>query len=261
MNNQYGKEPIWQEIEFNVHPILGEMEIHLWWLPLKLNSIQQENALTLLSDIQLDRYHRRKTAEKKESYLAGRYYLLNLLSRYAEIPADEVLLSYTRLNKPYLTNKEHDIQFNFTDTNITSLDHDPKVSSYGLFAFCKKHSIGVDIESLDRQANFAAISADRYSKEEQQYVTNKDGEINNQRCLALWTRKEAFGKAIGKGINFKMNALNLNSPDSFELNFNSHGDDWRQQQIQLTENVISCVTHQSHDDLEITAFKSANHLP
>ncbi|MBX2847885.1 MAG: 4'-phosphopantetheinyl transferase superfamily protein [Acidiferrobacterales bacterium] len=263
MKEQYGKKLLWQQIVEGQHPTIDESEIHLWWLPLTLDSAQQETALTLLSDIQRDRYQRRKTPERKLSYLAGRYYLLKLLSQYTAVPANEILLSYSRLNKPYLTSQHHNIEFNFTDTNIQIENEDGLTTSrsYGLYAFCKNFAIGVDIESLDRSANFAAISDDRFSDSEQKFVTEKNGEVNKQRCLAIWTRKEAFGKALGMGINFKMNALDLSSSDSFQLDFSSHDKDWRQTQIELPYRVISCVTHQGHQDLEIKAFNCVNHLP
>lgn len=258
MNEQYGLKPNWRQPDEGIHPTLGESEIHLWWLRLKLNPSQQETAFSLLSDIQKDKYHRRKSTELKQAYLAGRYYLLSLLGQYTATPANEVLLSYSRLNKPYLSNEQHNIEFNFTDTNI---NNDKARSSHGLFAFCKNHPIGVDIESLDRQTDFINISSKRFSQAEQDFVTNEYGETDSRRCLAIWTRKEAFGKAIGKGINFKMNAVNLASPDSFELNFSSHDEDWRLRQIQLTDKLISCVTHQGHQALDIKAFNCANHLP
>lgn len=263
MKEQYGAKLDWQEVHKEQHPALGDTELHLWWLPLTLNVSQQKTALSLLSDIQRDRYHRRKTSERKLSYLAGRYYLLNLLGAYTKTPANEILLSYSRLNKPSLSDKSYNIEFNFTDTTIGKKPNnkESEANSFGLFAICKQHAVGVDIESLERSANFPAISADRFSKAEQNFVTDENGEVNAQRCLAIWTRKEAFGKAIGKGINFKMNALDLCSPNSFELDFNSHDDDWHLMQIQLSDNMISCVTHQGHQALEIKAFNSANHLP
>ena len=261
MKQQYGLAPNWQQIENDNHPRLGKAEIHLWWLPLTLSKSQQEAALLLLSDKQRDRYNRRKSKVRQQSYLAGRYYLLTLLSQYTETPPDEILLSYTSLDKPFLTNREHDIEFNFTDTNIQHRSSDNTGDHYGLFAFCKNHAIGVDIESLERKANFLAISESRFSQSEQQFVKDSSGNINPQRCLAIWTRKEAFGKAVGRGINYNMNALDLSSAENNELNFSSHDDDWRLTQIQLTDTVISCVAHQGHQVLDIKAFNCVNHLP
>ncbi len=260
MKEQLGFSVNWQPESLAKHPILHNNELHLWRLPLRLNSNQQATAIELLSDIQRDKYYRRQSEDLKQAYLAGRYYLLNLLGKYTKTLPNEVLLSYSELNKPYLSNKEHDsnkqynLQFNFTDTCIDG-------DFYGVFAFCKQRQVGVDIEWLGRDANFAAIAASRYCQQEQEYVADNDNTANGGRCLAIWTRKEAFGKALGKGINFKMNALNLASPGEFELNFSSHEENWRLEQIQLTEDTISCVAYQGHQPLNIRAFKSANHLP
>ena len=260
MKEQLGFSVNWQPESLAKHPTLHNNELHLWWLPLKLNRSQQTVAHGLLNDIQRDKYHRRKSEDLKQAYLAGRYYLLNLLSKYTQTLPNEVLLSYSELHKPYLNNKkddnnnEYDLQFNFTDTCIDG-------DFYGVFAFCKQRQVGVDIEWLGRNANFSAIAASRYSDQEQAYVAANNNTLNRHRCLAIWTRKEAFGKALGKGINFKMNALNLASPGEFEMNFSSHEKSWRLEQIQLAEDTISCVAYQGHQPLNIRAFKSANHLP
>ena len=254
MKEHYGLKPNWQQPQGQEHPNLTDHCIHLWWLPLTLNNQQQDVALTLLSDIQRDKYHRRRTPQRKNTYLAGRYYLLNLLAQYTKQDADEILLSYNPLNKPYLTNDKHKLQFNFTDTNLDNQCH-------GLFVFCKAKHIGVDIESLQRKANFSAISAQRFTAGEQNYVTDQNGQIDRQRCLAIWTRKEAYGKAIGKGINFKMNQVELVKNDAHEVKFNVDGQDWRLAQLQLNDQLISCVAYQGHQPLKIIAFNSANHLP
>jgi len=263
MTEQFGLEVDWQtprgddELLFNSNE-LKDNELHLWCLPLQLSEKQSAKALNLLSDIQKDKYHRRRP-ELKQSYLAGRFYLLNLLASYTSTTADKVLLSYSRLNKPYLSHGDLNtgdkpIQFNFSDTQVDGV-------GFGLFAFCKSHSVGVDLESLHRDIDFSAIAKKRFSDEELEYVTDSDGNISNQRSLAIWTRKEAFGKATGKGINFQMNKLNLIGTDSFELNFEYESEPWRLQQIQLKPNFIACVCHQQHQKLDIKAFASTNHIP
>jgi len=254
MKEHYGLRPNWQQPKGKKHPDLSNNSIHLWWLPLQLNDKQEYIALSLLSDIQRDKYHRRRTIPLQKTYLAGRYYLLNLLSKYTKQDADKILLSYSSLNKPYLSNDEHDIQFNFTDTNFHNQSH-------GLFVFCKKRPVGVDIESLNRKANFSAISTQRFTPAEQEYVNNRHGNIDQKRCLSIWTRKEAYGKAVGKGINYKMNQVDLVENDAYDINLNIEHQDWRLIQLQLNDELISCVVHQGHQSLDILTFNSANHLP
>jgi len=242
MKEQFGSTIDWQKPGSASHQVLRDGEIHLWWLPLQLNPEQSKSAFKLLSDVQQDKYHRRRTQGLKQAYLAGRYFLLNLLGHYTETPADKVLLDYSELNKPYLKNPQFNLQFNLSDTQIGD-------DYFGAFVFCKGRSVGVDIEWLHRKANFTAIATHRFSAEEQAYVADGSGGVNQQRSLAIWTRKEAFG-----------NALNLVNDDDFEVYFASHDDEWRLKQIQIDQEIIACIAHRSHRNLKIKAFNWTNHF-
>ena len=248
---------VWQQATTGKPPRLAENELHLWHLPLELNAADTVQAIKMLNATQRDKYHRRATEELQKAYLAGRFHLLTLLAAYNSVEPLDLQLSYGRLNKPYLDPNPQNIEFNFTDTTTDQ-------GASALLAFTKTHAVGVDIEALTRRSNFAAIVARRFSAAETAYVTAGDGEIDAQRFLAYWTRKEAFGKATGRGINFKMQDMDLASPGSFELNFTSDhqpGLPFRLQQIQLGTDFIASVVHASHQPLTIKSFKSANHWP
>lgn len=249
MIEKIGKNLSWNSASLESFPELNDDDLHLWWLPLKLDGDKPEHALSLLNDIQRDKYHRRATTELKKNYLAGRYYLLNLLGAYTQQAPNEVLLSYSRLNKPSLSDTSLGLEFNFTDT-----------ANYGVFAFSKFRHVGVDMERRDRQTNFQSIANRRFTKQELDFVY-QHGKINSQRCLAIWTRKEAFGKATGLGINFQMNQRNLyqakNGKYSDEHRFQDlEGTNWRCLQLSLGESFIASVVHEEHQELSLKAFKS-----
>ena len=248
---QIGKTLEWQIADSSSPPSLLENQLHLWFVPLNLDSQQQQNAIELLNDTQRDKYQRRATPALQQAYLAGRYHLMNMLGAYNRISAQQVNLNYSRLNKPYLNPNPGHIQFNFTDTVIDA-------SSVALLAFTRFKAVGVDIESLARRSNFAAIVKKRFSPAETSYVTQDDGSIDARRFLAYWTRKEAYGKATGQGINFKMNEMDLASPNSFDLKFEDKdqpAQPFSLQQIQIGDDLISSVVHQGHRDITIKAFK------
>jgi len=247
----------WQSENSHSPPKLNEQEIHLWCINLNLDDSETNTALSLLNDIQRDKYHRRANPQLKAAYLAGRFHLLNLLAAYSGITPEEVLLSYSRFNKPYLNPNPNDIEFNFTDTLVAD-------ESVGLFAFTRSVAVGVDIEALTRKCNAAAIVAKRFSRTETDFVKDDKGVINLQRVLSIWTRKEAFGKATGKGINFKMSEVDLASPGKFSLEFISNESPsvaYRLQQIQIEQKAIAAIVHEGHHPLTIQAFKLENHMP
>jgi len=250
-----GKKPDWASTSLAKIPPIEHNELHLWWLPLCLNGQQCQTAETLLSDIQRDKYARRATPELKHAYLAGRYYLLNLLGAYAGCAPDEVMLSYSRLNKPSLSLHDKDIEFNFTDTSVNN-------QAFGFFAFTKGKAVGVDIEARSRRSDFATIVARRFTPAERDFVTDPaSNSINPERFLAIWTRKEAYGKATGVGINFQMNERDLAS-QSHELNFWDKQDKpWHLEQFELGEELIAAVVHAAHQSLSIKAWNSLNQIP
>jgi len=242
-----GIQPDWQAGDLRQMPTLAPGELHVWWLPLSLDQHKQNLAQDLLSDIQRDKYIRRRTEELKLAYLAGRYYLLTLLGAYVGVEPGEIKLSYSRLNKPYLSNNASGIHFNFTDTQSTN-------GSVGAFVFSRHHEVGIDIEARSRKCDFAAISNSRFTPAELDFATT-DGVVNAEKFLAIWTRKEAFGKATGKGINFKMNQQNLSSGTDFELDFLDNQDQpWRLQQLEFGDELIVSVVHEGHQKLETRAF-------
>jgi len=261
MTVQLGTTLNWNNIEGQQTLELNSSELQLWWLPLTINEQQRQLTLNWLNERQHNKYQRRSSKELKDAYLAGRYYLLTLLAAYSNCKPNEVKLTYSRLNKPSLetpcletpidTNSNNKIHFNFTDTNIDN-------KSYALFAFCREHQIGVDLESCSRSNEFEKIARRRFTPTELNYASNSQGQLDQQRCLAIWTRKEAYGKAVGIGINFQMNERNLVSDNfdhsPFSYNFNDGDNNWRLLQIQPDPKFIASVVHQSHQELKIIAF-------
>lgn len=235
----------WEHVSTDSPPVLQDNELHVWWSALTLSPSQSELTLSLLSDLQRDKYNRRATKQGKHNYLAGRYYLLHLLAAYTDQSAHEIQLTYNRLNKPSLSDESLKLQFNFTDT-----------AGHGVFVFTKHQQVGVDIEHLDRQANFKMIANKRFTEQERNFVY-KDGKIDNQRCLAIWTRKEAFGKAAGVGINFQMNQRNLYDKQcrGEDFKFVDNGNAWTCLQLALGDTFISSVVYEGHKKLNVRAFK------
>lgn len=256
-DNPLGQLLDWQTVS-PLSPLrLRNDELHIWCIKLKLEEHQKETAFRLLSDIQRDKYQRRTTTQLKDAYLASRYYLLKLLAGYSSIKAEQVRLAYSRLNKPYLEPNPNDVEFNFTDTSYQG-------ESTGLFAFTNRRPVGVDIEALSRGANFSAIAAKRFSSAEIAYASDELGSIDPHRFLSIWTRKEAYGKATGKGINFKMRDVDLATNDKFVLDF--HDDhamtkEYRLHQIRINQQLVASVVHEGHQPLAIKAFRSTNHFP
>lgn len=225
-----------------------DSKLHIWLVNLTLSDEQSEMALSWLNSYQRDKYKRRRGARAKQVYLAGRYHLFQFLSIYTGLPPSEIKLQYSRLNKPYLNGPYGQLEFNFSDTS-TEQGH------FGLFAFTIGRAVGVDIESINRQSTFEQIAKRRFTPVELSYVTDADGIVMQDRFLSIWTRKEAFGKALGKGINFQMNQYNLLNPDAPEYHVHHFDRQWAITQFAIDNKLISAVVHEGQPTLEMATFK------
>ncbi len=268
-NHDLGLELQKNIVSLETLPSLQKNQVHLWCLPLDLSANQTASALAILSDHQRDKYQRRNSDALRTAYLASRFYLNTLLEVYAKqtvtkqktsSPAspdtrsannandlsNPLRLAYTRLNKPYLI-EVPELQFNFTDTFLQS------GKAIGLYAFSIEQSVGVDVESIYREGQFEKIVARRFAPAEVAQIEDQ-GQVNRAHLLKYWTRKEAFGKAKGLGINFSMREHDFSSLDSeFSFQCPDHRQ-WQFQQFFLENELIACVARESNQAFESQLF-------
>lgn len=130
-------------------------------------------------------YHKWKDARR---YLLSRAALRLVLSNFCNIPGHLLEFGETADKKPYLIQTRNErLEFNLSHTDkkiVIAIDHEP---------------IGVDIESSANASRPEIIGPRVFNMDEQFSVANSE-DVRSQFCL-YWTRKEAFLKAIGKGID------------------------------------------------------------
>jgi len=146
------------------------------------------------------RGERIRDPRKRRLYLGGRFGLKRLLSWYTGIATDRLRFGYGDRGKPALLNAvEHGaIEFNYT------LSGD-KV----LYAFARNMPLGVDMEVLPRKMNAAYMANTRLTRDEREAWLTLPEQTRNDAMLCCWTRKEAYGKALGVGIRFRLGEVSL----------------------------------------------------
>jgi len=83
-----------------------------------------------------------------------------------------------------------------------------------LGAWSSSHHIGVDIEDIGRQVDFASLACQYFSATEASLVTGMQGREQNSTFYRYWTLKEAALKCIGEGLPFGLDAFEFElSPD------------------------------------------------
>ncbi len=225
-------------------------QIHLWWVSLTIENAQLKAFEKRLSDHQKEKARRFPDEQKRRFYIAGRGYLTQLLAHYLPDNASSELC-FGKQGKPSLKSDSCRVHFNFTDT-----------CGFGLFAFSSSSELGVDVENINRSGNYSAIIKRRFSPEEQ-YIANE----SNDAFLRCWTRKEAYGKAMGTGLNYPLREHTL-CEDLSQNSFQSPDGKWLGQQFVIAQEnrlenteicdddkFIACVFSEGVEPKTLKAFR------
>ena len=160
-----------------------------------LERVGESVCLAILDErerLRLDRY---VTTRTRLEFLASRALLKTVLGRYLAIPSEAVCVRSSPSGRPIVLGPQiagGGLSFN--------LSH-----SYGLVAIgvTAAGELGVDLEPLRGGAlseREMAVLTRFYSPEDRDFVLRCRGAAQGNRFRLLWTRREAYGKALGFGL-------------------------------------------------------------
>lgn len=172
-------------------PKLSPNQIHLWAVhlaPLRL----QVGAIRLTA-AELRRGERYRDPRRRAMYLGGRIGMRLLLSAYSGIANDELAVTTGVGGKPSLGNRlaTGELCFNYTLSG-----------DQALYAFAWNRQVGIDVETAPRRINAALLAKRKLTPAERRCWRAVPPPQRDLAMLACWTRKEAFGKALGVGIRY-----------------------------------------------------------
>jgi len=154
-----------------------------------------------LSAEELARADRFKVERARQDFLISHHLLRQTLSRYLQSDARSIGYRYGQHGKPHLkTPGRHELNF--------SLSHS---GDRLLIAICDNCEIGVDIERIQERSNPLQLARHFMSEDEAlQLAELKDPVAQREFFFTLWTRKEAYVKALGKGFFHAINKTYMN---------------------------------------------------
>lgn len=189
------KEAVWNITRPDAPP--SEGEVHVWFARLDRLLPKLDTYHDLLDPVESDRAKRFRFKHDRERFILGHGWLRELLGHY--LKRDGSLIRYARgpFGKPFLERKK--LRFNFSDTKDAIL-----------IGFATGMEIGVDLETLAREVDHAAVSAHYFTPTEITSI-QASGPDAKRRFLEFWTRKEAVLKASGVGIMEDLRALRVDA--------------------------------------------------
>ena len=146
----------------------------------------------LLSTTEQDKYHRFHFEKDKKLYLLSRYLQNKVLSLYTGQPIDTHSFTLNEYGKPELT-KFKNIKFNLSNSSNCAV----LIVTYGDQVEC-----GIDVEGYVRKESLFELADSYFSCLEVEFLKkfSRTSDINYH-FFRLWTLKESYIKAVGKGLS------------------------------------------------------------
>ncbi len=145
----------------------------------------------LLAEDERERATRYRFERDRRRFVAGRAALRRLLADYLDCTPTEVELSYGPHGKPFV--RQPDLSFNVSHS-----------AGCGLFAFAPGFELGIDVELPGCREDDERVAAQFFSPHEVATLRAQPPRRRPVAFLRCWTRKEAYVKARGEGLQLPL---------------------------------------------------------
>jgi len=163
----------------------------------------------------------------KNRFIICRSLLKIALAHHTKSDISDISIELLPNNKPFLPTYP-DTYFNITHSG-----------DFAAIAISNR-PIGIDIEFIDLNYDFKEILTSIFNKDEIKFINNSD--YKSLSFYTLWTRKEAFVKALGKGIDDDfINIPCLNGLHNLNSKYNEFTQSWNAIDFQLDTNYLGSL--------------------
>lgn len=174
-------------------------QVHLWRVPLERPPETVGDLQRCLAPDELARAARFRFARDARRYIVTRAILRTLLGRALSLNAADVCLQYSDEGKPALdASHQSDLQFNVAHSH-----------ELALVALTRGAALGVDLEYRRKLEDARRFAQRFFSAQEVAALSAAPAAQQPAFFFRIWTRKEAFIKATGKGLSQPLGAFSV----------------------------------------------------
>ena len=173
-------------------------EVHVWHAALDrdLNSLSRlESTLSPEEKARADRFH---FANDRNRFVAARGLLRELLGKYLQQTPASLEFSYGKYGKPSLSGE------NLSSALFFNLSHSAGLAVY---AIARERNLGVDVEHIRPEFGGEDIAKRYFSAREVSDLRTLPTEARAEGFFNCWTRKEAYLKATGMGLQIPLGSF------------------------------------------------------
>lgn len=166
--------------------------VHLWHADLSPNPALEKKCSMVLTNDEHRRANRFQGETLKRRFVLCRGQLRFLLSNYLSIPAASIEFDTGKHGKPFLADHMaiNDFVFNVSHSGDSAL-----------FGVATGGALGVDVEFRKKINDFEGLVNRCFGDNEKRYWHSLEQSRQQHDFFRIWTCKESFIKAVGKGIS------------------------------------------------------------
>ncbi len=174
--------------------------LHCWHADLAAEYPAWGPAEATLSADEWARQARFRTGALRQTYGRAHGFLRAVLGRYLGSAPDAVDFTAERLGKPALPAPRR-VQFNLSYR-----------AGRALLAVADRCAVGADVETLCPMTDALALVQELFSAPERAVLRAAEGAAWEDLFYTIWTRKEAYAKALGMGLSLPFAGFSVLEP-------------------------------------------------
>ena len=175
-------------------------EIHVWHAALDREKeviVQLESTLSPEEKARSDRFH---FVNDRNRFVVARGLLRELLGGYLHQAPASLEFSYGQHGKPSLSGENASSGLNF------NLSHS---SGHVVYAIARERNLGIDVEHVRPESAGEDIAQRYFSAREVSDLRTLPPEARVEGFFHCWTRKEAYLKATGMGLQISLDSFSV----------------------------------------------------
>jgi 4'-phosphopantetheinyl transferase len=210
------------------NPAIEPGWVHIYHLTLDLPSDRLSKLAAILSEDEHLRAMRYLREIDQRRFIAARGQIRSILAVYLGMAPGELHFIYNPYGKPSLS--ESELRFNLSHSD-----------GIGLLGVAFDQEIGIDVERLNRPVDYSNIIRRFFAPGEiAEFFSLPDADKPRAFCSG-WTRKEAFLKALGMGMSFKLDGFEVNLTQNRPGQLISHEQGWSLYNIDPGEGYVAAL--------------------
>jgi 4'-phosphopantetheinyl transferase len=191
---------------------LPEDYIHVWRAALSVGNTTLQQLVEYLSPQELARSDRFLFESDRLHFIVARGILRELLGEYLKQPPHSIRIEAGAYGKPVVHGETgaSSLRFNLSHSH-----------GLALYAFARGREVGIDVEKIRPEIALQGIESRYFSAQEGRELQKLPDNLRAEGFFLCWTRKEAYLKARGQGLQVPLDSFDVSLTPNEPPNLNS----------------------------------------